>query len=442
MPRDAVIPIAERGVKQRRHLSVDVWTLACERAASIFDTFDHVAVSFSGGKDSTATLQVALHVAASDPRFERHLPMRTIFYDEEAVPFETEHYVRRMAQRDDVAIDWLCLPVQHRNACSRKSPYWWPWAPEAEALWVRPLPPEGVTAWAGFPRDPPERRLTIPDANGLLFGPEGNCAMLMGIRAQESLIRANAVARRRTDNYIIRYTGMTSRGNLWKVYPVYDWTNNDVWTAPAKFGWDYNAGYDRQEMAGRGIAAQRCSPPFGEEPLQQLHTYATCFPDIWDKMVDRVPGAAAAGRYALTELYAFRGKPPKPPQMSWPQFIIHHLASHPDKTRPMIASRIAQEIRSHYAKTSDPILPEVRHPQTGCDWNFLLMLTMRGDFKGRRQASHRSTLEADGRRPAGDWRKYADELARCLSEGVTAAELGHPQSLPADPELLIPEYAR
>lgn len=141
MPRDAVIPIAERHVKQRRHLSVDVWTLACERAATIFDTFDHVAVSFSGGKDSTATLQVALHVAASDPRFSRHLPMRTIFYDEEAVPFETEHYVRRMAQRDDVAIDWLCLPIQHRNACSRKSPYWWPWAPEAEPLWVRPLPP-------------------------------------------------------------------------------------------------------------------------------------------------------------------------------------------------------------------------------------------------------------------------------------------------------------
>ena len=128
--------------------------------------------------------------------------------------------------------------------------------------------------------------------------------------------------------------------------------------------------------------------------------------------------------------------------MSWPEFIAHHLASHPDHIRPMVAGRIAAEIRSHYAKTSDPILPEVKHPQTGCDWSFLLLLTMRGDFKGRRQASHRSTLESDGRRPAADWRKYAAELARCLAEGVTATELGHPRSLPADPGLLIPVYAR
>jgi predicted phosphoadenosine phosphosulfate sulfurtransferase len=74
----------------RRHLDTDVYTLALERMAYVYDNFDHVAVAFSGGKDSTAVINVALEVAHSDPRFERHLPLRAIFWDEEAIPYETE----------------------------------------------------------------------------------------------------------------------------------------------------------------------------------------------------------------------------------------------------------------------------------------------------------------------------------------------------------------
>lgn len=58
-------------------------------------------------------------------------------------------------------------------------------------------------------------------------------------------------------------------------------------------------------MAGVPISQQRCSPPFGVEPLQKLHPYASCFPELWDKMVDRVPGVGSAVRYALTELHGF-----------------------------------------------------------------------------------------------------------------------------------------
>jgi predicted phosphoadenosine phosphosulfate sulfurtransferase len=47
----------------RRPVDADVYTLALERSAYTFEHFDHVAVSFSGGKDSTAVLNVALEVA-------------------------------------------------------------------------------------------------------------------------------------------------------------------------------------------------------------------------------------------------------------------------------------------------------------------------------------------------------------------------------------------
>ena len=120
---------------------------------------------------------------------------------------------------------------------------------------------------------------------------------------------------------------LTNRGHLRKVYPIYDWTTEDVWLAPATFGWDYNRAYDAMEMAGVAPNLQRVSPAFGEEPLQKLWTFAVCFPEVWDRMQSRVPGAAAAARYALTELYSFRQRPPKPAGMPWSEFVLHYLSN-------------------------------------------------------------------------------------------------------------------
>jgi predicted phosphoadenosine phosphosulfate sulfurtransferase len=428
----------------RRPYGTDVWTAGLERTAELMSAFDKVIVAFSGGKDSTAALQVALEVAHSDPKFERHLPLRAVFWDEEAIPYETEQYVRRVTQRGDVALEWMCVPVQHRNACSRKHPYWWPWAPEAEDLWCRPLPPEAIQTIPGFKLWPQEARYTIPVANGLLCNPEdGNTAMILGIRAAESLVRNAAVSSKTVDNWIVPYTGETTRGGVWKAYPVYDWSDQDVWTAPAKFGWDYNRAYDLQELAGRSARQQRCSPAFGEEPLQQLHVWATAFPDVWDKMVDRVPGVGAAYRYALTELWGNGSRPEKPDWCTWPQFVEYYLHKFDPPVTRRVAARLAGFIKMHYRKTAHPILPHGRHPETGLDWDFILRVAMRGDFKERNQPNQRSSLDGQGRRPVGDWKRYAAELQRCLDAGVTPEDIGWPlPRLPQDPWALLPDYAR
>lgn len=433
----------------RVDLDTDVYTLALERMAHVFDTFDHVAVSFSGGKDSTATLHVALEVAHSDPRYERHLPLRAFFHDEEAIPLETEEYVRRVSQRDDVALEWMCLPVKHRNACSRRHPWWWPWAPEDEAKWCRPLPPEARTTLGGFPTWPAEARLSIPDANGLFFPPRlGNCAVLMGIRAQESLTRLRAVrrvAQYGEHNWLVRFNGGSSQSNVWKAYPIYDWRTEDVWTGPAKFGWDWNRAYDRLEMAGVSHAAQRCSPAFGEEPIRGLYQYAACFPEVWARMAERVPGVGAAVRYARTELYGYGSRPEKPPGVTWPEFLSHYLTKHDRAAAAQFTGRIKFFINLHYKKTPDPIAAKAPHPVTGTSWDFLLALAMRGDFKERRVASATVMTDQDaGANPEGkarEWKRYADEIAEHLAAG-TFADLAHPGRPPADPYALIPaEYA-
>ncbi|MXM67047.1 phosphoadenosine phosphosulfate reductase family protein [Streptomyces sp. HUCO-GS316] len=430
--------------RPRLAAAADVYTLACERMAYVLDTHDRAFVSFSGGKDSTAVLNVALDVLAREKALRRHLPLRVVFFDEEAIPYETEEYVRRVGERDDVALEWYCLPVQHRNACSRRHPYWWPWAPEDEAKWCRPLPPEAITTYPGFPIWPAEERLTIPNFNGLLAPPPHTTATLMGIRAQESLIRAHAVRLRSVDNYIVKYKikskdrqrAAVDPGNLWKAYPVYDWRTEDVWAAARIHGWDYNRAYDVMEMAGVGASGQRCSPAFGEEPLQKIHTYAACFPDVWARMAERVPGIGAAYRYARTELYGYGAKPPKPDGMTWPDFLRHYIAKHGDKQQK-VAARIAEVIARHYLKTPHPILPTAPHPDTGLNWSFLLTLAMRGDFKERRQESNQLMT----RTKVEHWRRYTEELAAVLTAG-TGRELNHPRPLPADPYALIPDEYR
>jgi predicted phosphoadenosine phosphosulfate sulfurtransferase len=426
------VHVHRRQTLNKVDVTSDVYTLACERTAYILDNHDRAQVMFSGGKDSTAVLNVALEVAHSDPRFERHLPLRTIFFDEEAIPQETADYVARTFARPDVAGEWYCLPVQHRNACSRTHPYWWPWAPEAEDKWCRPLPDNAITTVPGFQIWPQEARLSIPDMAGLLAPPPHTTASLMGIRAQESITRLRAVMKRRIDNYIIKASGKTARGNLYKAYPVYDWRTEDIWSAPRIRGWDYNRSYDLLEMAGVGVGIQRCSPAFGEEPLQKLYTYALCFPDVWAKMSERVPGVGAAHRYALTELYAYRDRPEKPAGMPWPEFITHYLTKFRPKEAASVAARISEELRIHYRKSTDPIVYKAIHPISGLSWHFLLTIAMRGDFKKRKQAGARIANSKNDKL----WQEYTSEVAAIRDAG-TAAEYGYARPWPTDPASLV-----
>lgn len=364
----------------------NVYEAALDRVRYTYEHFDEVFVSFSGGKDSTATLHVVLDVAHELGR----LPVRVVFFDEECISWETVEYVRRVGERDDVNLEWYCLPVRHRNACSKDHPLWWPWAPEAEELWVRPLPDEAITTLDHFPNEPPELRLSIPDATPLLCPRDRKTAGFLGIRAMESMTRRGAVSNMRPDNWIIPNTAWYS-----KSYPVYDWTTEDIWTAPAKLGWDYNTTYDRMEMAGITHFSQRCAPPFGEEPMQVLWHWAQCFPELWDKMCERVPGAATAARYSRTELYSHHGVAAPGPELvaelgeigAWQEHIRRRIQSHDETVRAYIAAKVQDKITRHFTKTTEPIMPTARHPMTSFSWEYLYMIADRGDFKDRRAAT-------------------------------------------------------
>lgn len=387
------------------HIDKSVWDMAVERTARAFDLFDTVIVSFSGGKDSTVCLNLALEEA----RRRNKLPLKVMFFDEEAIPYETEDYVRRVYNEPDIDLDWWCLPVAHRNSCSSESQKWFTWAPEDEEKWVRTLPPEAKTYKdaPSIPVFPMDKRITIPDTNPLLYPARqfGSVGFILGIRADESVRRRQAVTRRETDNYII-----DQGGGQWKIYPIYDWSTQDVWRAPRIHGWDYNHAYDLMELAGIGHHLQRIAPPYGEQPMQSLWMFKECFPAVWDKMGDRVPGAKTAARYARGTLYgagvgAISAEDLKENE-SWEMRIIQLLDKYPEDQKRWVTKHLMGFIERHYKKTTDPILVKP-HPVTGVGWKILHKIAEKGDFKSR--VVPRLTTETSKIRPSMI-RQYSKEL--------------------------------
>lgn len=373
-------------------MGLNVWEAALERVRYVLDAYDHIALSFSGGKDSMAVLEATLAVTQ-----EQGKTLTILHSDDEIVSPFTEEYVREVSRRPGIDFHWLCIPVKQRNAASQsEDAQWYPWGPEESHRFVREYPPEAITLadiadWYSDPlgvdgtgdgnrQDRPTFQQFMTFYVMHLF-PTGRIAQLLGIRAGESLVRRKAVANDRVDNYIIREFARVD-----KVYPVYDWTTEDIWTAAAQFGWNYNETYDHMEMRGVPPSGQRVGTPFGNEAIGRLSEWAESYPEIWDKVVDRVDGAATAARYSRTELYAFDSLPPKPEGMEWMEFLKHLVDQHRDpKFRAHTFGRLQEIIKRHQRQTSDPIL-EYPHPISGASWKLLANIAMRGDAKDRKAA--------------------------------------------------------
>ncbi|UPR37639.1 phosphoadenosine phosphosulfate reductase family protein [Vibrio parahaemolyticus] len=353
--------------RKKEFIEVDVETKAKERIRYLYETFGDVAVSFSGGKDSNALLELVLEVAHELNR----VPVRAVFFDEEAIHPPTIEFVHRVAERDDVDLEWYCLEFKHRNACSNDEPFWHCWDKRYEHLWVRDMPVGAITEHSAFKFGD-----TVPEFCDKLFE-YSDTVLVLGIRTQESIRRLRAVLKKKNENYIIR----RKRGSM-TAYPIYDMSSNDVWRVIANRNADYNKTYDifnRTRLHDK-LLHQRVCPPYGEEPLRGLDLYAECFPELWHKMINRVPGAATAARYGNTELYS-RAK--KPDNWTYRQYVENVIQTYKGKYREQVVDNLNSMMRYHAKRTADPIPEEDTHPLTGLSYKFLAKAATRGDFKGR-----------------------------------------------------------
>lgn len=360
-------------VRQKEYIDSDVYNEALERIRFCYKNYDKVIVSFSGGKDSTAVLNLTIEVARELGR----LPVHAVFFDEEAIHPPTIEYVERVRNNPDVQLDWYCLPIKHRNACSNEQPYWYCWNPNEKHLWVRDMPEGAITEHENF-----QWGMSFQDFSPFMYGPEhGKVCWLTGIRTQESLRRYRVIASKKHDAFVNTFAEYK---NCYKAYPIYDWDSKDVWKLVELKELDYNHTYDvfNKTVMFEDFLHQRVCPPYGEEPLRGLWVYAECFPDMWHKMLYRVQGVATAWRYANTELFSNWSKPDG---KTWREYFDIILTGYDKEHQNLIKKSINSLIKQHYTKTNDPIGDEETHPLSGASWRFFCKIAQKGDFKGRQK---------------------------------------------------------
>ncbi|MCA4013229.1 DUF3440 domain-containing protein [Vibrio vulnificus] len=276
----------------------NVLEAAQQRVRYLFDNFDNVYVSFSGGKDSGVLLNLALEEAEKRGR----LPLDILIVDFEAQYKETQLFIERIISSKKVNPYWICLPISLRNSLSQFQPKWLCWDPKREKDWVRSMPKNKYvisdpTALPFFYFAMEFEDFVVEFAHWFQQQKGTPIAVLIGLRADESLHRFNTIKNSKKGKYKDKYWTTRLQKDVYTAYPIYDWKTKDIWIANARFSWDYNHIYELMYKAGVPFSMQRLCQPFGDEQRKGLWLYKILEPQTWQKLVGRVEGSNFGARY-------------------------------------------------------------------------------------------------------------------------------------------------
>lgn len=325
----------------KRHDDRNVHQAAEDRIAYVFDHFERIYVSFSGGKDST----VMLHMVMDEAR-RRNRTIGVLVIDLEAQYKVTMEHVATMLHRyrENAEVYWVCLPIKLRNAVSQYQPVWCAWETEAREFWVRDVPNQpGVISDPGFfPWFVPWMEFEEFDVLfGAWYSQGKDTAAFIGIRADESLNRYRTIASRTKETYRgERWTSKILDG-LYNIYPIYDWRTRDIWIYHAKHrDKEANRLYDLMHYAGLTINQMRICQPYGDDQRRGLWLYHLIEPESWYRVVARVNGANSGALY-INETGNVTGynQISKPAGHTWQSFCKLLLASLPKPTRDHYLTR-------------------------------------------------------------------------------------------------------
>ena len=290
----------------------NVYDLAQERLRVIFQNFDNIYISFSGGKDSGVLLNLCIDY------IRKHNLKRKIgvFHMDYEIQYNmTIDYVERTFKENQDILDiyHICVPFRVTTCTSMYEDYWRPWDEDKKAVWVRQKPERAMTLheFPFYTTDMWDYDFQMEFAQWLHKNKKATrTCCLVGIRTQES-------------------------HNRWRA--IYRKTNG-------KFKWDYNHLYDLYYQAGISLDRQRVASPFICEAIESLSLYRVIDPDMWGRMIGRVNGVNFSGIYGKTGAMG-RDEIHLPKGYTWKSFTEFLLSTLPEHTRNRYRKKLETSIR-------------------------------------------------------------------------------------------------
>ncbi len=304
-----------------------------KRLAFIFDRYENVVVSISGGKDST----VLWHAATREAE-RRGRKVHLFFLDQEAEYQATIDLMREMMDHPAAVPHWYQVPIRMTNAVSYLEPFLHSWDPKASNSWMRQKEPGAIK---DNPFEGVDRFYDFIDAFERSW-PGDTTAFLVGIRSEESLHRYAAVTR---NPGLPGVDWCTNRKGRIVFYPISHFTFEDVFIYIRKHQVPFNSIYSKLYLKGEDITGMRVSYLMHEKSFSCLGTLQEFEPDTYERLLIRAPGIETAARLA-GEPMGFSTVRRPPAFATWLAYREHLLDTVPDWMKDIFVTRFARQLAS------------------------------------------------------------------------------------------------
>ena len=316
----------------KKYLEKNVLEATMERLEIIFNEFENIYFSVSGGKDSSVMVQLANMVAKKMNR-----KFDVLYIDFEAQYKRTIEHINDLKTLSQIRDFYhIALPMALRNAVSILQPKWICWEEENKDLWVRDLPKDSINIhncpfeWFRKGEEFEEFIIQFSDWYQKKYNTKVACGV--GIRTDESMNRFRTIALQ--DKKIMykdyNWTTKLKMGeryiNVYNFYPIYDWRVEDIWGAVSKLDLKFNYIYELMYKNGMSIYEQRLCQPYGDDQRNGLNQFKALEYDTWSKVLNRVNGVNFGNIYCKTTALG-NIRSCKPNFMTWQEYTIFLLES-------------------------------------------------------------------------------------------------------------------
>ena len=322
---------------KRKVANIDVLEAAKIRIKNVFANGLPVYMSFSGGKDSLCLADVTLGLIQHGEINPQLLTVQ--FIDEEAIYKCIEDKVKEWRKKFLMVgskFEWYCLQVRHFNCFNalENDESFICWDETKKERWVRKPPSFAIMKH-------PLLRERIDSYQEFLDKKCSDGMCMVGVRTAESLQRLQNFSR-------ITFKGKGSAGRF-KIYPIYDWKNKDVWKYLLERNIDLPEIYMYMWQAGMTKNQMRVSQFFSVDTARSLVRMNEFYPELIEKIIQREPNAYLAALYWDSEMFGRSSRGRKEAEGSEPakdyRKELNHLFSHFDTPHKR---QVARSYRNFY----------------------------------------------------------------------------------------------